>query len=147
MPAGVLTFRMQPRETGRTAATDASEGFQLRIDGGARAAGRARNELECLRSELDGPIVESIRLLVTELVANSVRHAGAAAVELVVAVRRDRVRVEVANPGTPFQPRLGEPGPESTSGWGLLLVDRLSDEWGVVDEPGCQRVWFELVLS
>lgn len=133
-------------KSGRALAAKASGGFRLRIGGGPRAAGRARNELERLRSELDGPVIESIRLLVTELVTNSVRHAGAAAVELAVGVSRDRVRVEIANPGMPFEPHLGEAGRESTSGWGLFLVDRLSDKWGVIDESSHQRVWFELVL-
>lgn len=130
--------------TSRAAATGASEGFRLRIGGGARAAGRARNELERLRDELDGPVIECVRLLVTELVTNSVKHAGVGAVELMVAVGPSKVRVEIANPGTPFQPRPAEAGRESTSGWGLFLVDRLSEEWGVIDESGYQRVWFEL---
>ena len=131
-------------KTPRSAANGASEGFRLRIGGGARAAGRARNEIERLRGELDGPVIESVRLLVTELVTNSVRHAGAGAVELVVQLRTDRVRVEIANPGTSFEPRPGVKGRESTSGWGLFLVDRLSDDWGVADDAGYQRVWFEL---
>jgi len=116
----------------------------MRIGGGSRAAGRARNEIGRLREELDGPVLECVRLLVTELVTNSVRHAGAAAVELVVQVGADRVRVEVANPGVPFEPLVREAGRESESGWGLFLIDRLSDSWGVIDDAGYQRVWFEI---
>lgn len=123
---------------------DPAQGFRLRIGGGSRAAGRARNELGRLREELDGPVLESVRLLVTELVTNSVRHAGAGAVELVVTVGRERVRVEISNPGVPFEPRVREAGRVSESGWGLFLVDRLSDDWGVVDDSGYQRVWFEM---
>jgi len=26
----------------------------------------------------------------------------------------------------------------------VVLIDRLSDDWGVADEPGHQRVWFEI---
>jgi len=118
--------------------------FCLRIGGGAQAPSRARTELSRLRDELEPPVLEGSRLLVTELVTNAVRHAGVAAIELSVAVGPDLVRIEVSNPGTPFRPRLNEPGAEQESGWGLFLVDRLSDEWGVIDDADRQRVWFEL---
>lgn len=128
----------------RVVGDGAAEGFRLRIGGGPRAAGRARGELARLKAPLGGPAVETLRLLVTELITNAVRHAGAAAVELVVAVDGDSVRVEVANPGRPFTVSPGTPGLERESNWGLFLVERLSDGWGVLDEAGQQRVWFEL---
>ena len=78
---------------------------------GPRAAGRARSELSRLRADLDPPLLETVRLLVTELVTNSVRHAGAAAVELAVLVGRERVRVEIANPGAAFEPERRDCGP------------------------------------
>jgi anti-sigma regulatory factor (Ser/Thr protein kinase) len=120
----------------------AGEGFSLKVDGGPEAAARARSELSHLRADLDAPLLDSVRLLVTELVTNSVRHAGAGSIELTVRVGGDRVRVEVANPGGSFEP---QPREDSDSGWGLFLVDRLSDDWGV-DEAGggLQRVWFEI---
>lgn len=86
-------------------------------------------------------MLDSVRLLVTELVTNAVRHADAEAVELTVLVGSQRVHVEVANVGGPFAAR---PRDDRDSGWGLFLIDRLSDDWGVADEPGRQRVWFEL---
>ena len=125
-----------------------AEGFRLRIGGGPRAAGRARHELTRLRTDLDNPLMESVRLLVTELVTNSVRHADADAIEMAVLVARDRIRVEISNPGAAFVPKQREEGQEAESGWGLFLVDRLSDNWGVVDdEAGYQRVWFEIRRS
>jgi hypothetical protein len=36
------------------------------------------------------------------------------------------------------------PTPGRASGWGLFMVDRLADRWGV-DTEGTTRVWFELV--
>ena len=129
--------------------TGGAEGFRLRIGGGPRAAGRARHELSRLRADLDNPLLESVRLLVTELVTNSFRHSNADAVELAVLVARDRIRVEISNPGTGFEPKQQrEQGQESESGWGLFLVDRLSDAWGVIDgDAGFQRVWFEIRRS
>jgi anti-sigma regulatory factor (Ser/Thr protein kinase) len=125
-----------------------AEGFRLRIGGGPRAAGRARHELSRLRADLDNPLLESVRLLVTELITNSVEHASADAVEMAVLVARDRIRVEISNPGSGFECDRREPGQESESGWGLFLVDRLSDDWGVIDDAaGLQRVWFEIRRS
>ena len=123
-------------------------GFRLSISGGAHAAGKARREISRLRADLDAPLLESVRLLVTELVTNSVRHANAGTVELAVLVGNERVRVEIANPGSPFEPVQREEDPASDDGWGLFLVDRISDSWGVVEEEaGTQRVWFELRRS
>ena len=120
----------------------------MEIAGNAGAAGRARAELSRLRTNLDDAILENVRLLVTELVTNSVRHANATAIELMVVVSRTRVHVEVANPGGGFEPRPS--GPEdSDTGWGLFLVDRLSDDWGVAQGGGTdyQRVWFEVART
>jgi len=117
------------------------ESFRRQLGGGPGAAGRARRELAALDADLEGPVLDSVRLLATELVTNAVRHAGAATVELVVLVGSRRVHVEVANAGGSFPAR---PDGERDSGWGLFLIDRLSDDWGVTDDRGRQRVWFEL---
>jgi anti-sigma regulatory factor (Ser/Thr protein kinase) len=122
-------------------------GFRVRMDGGLHAAGRARREMARLDPDVEGPLLESIRLLVTELVSNSVRHAGATTLELSVAVRPASVRVEVANAGRPFEPSTRATREDADSGWGLYLVDELSQDWGVVEQGGCQRVWFELART
>ena len=132
-------------QPGPLTASAGRSGFRLRIGGGPRAAGRARTELSRLRADLDAPLLETVRLLVTELVTNSVRHAGAAAVELVVLVGRERVRVEIANPGSTFTPEARDSNQITEGGWGLFLVERLSDDWGVTsDSGGYQRVWFDI---
>jgi anti-sigma regulatory factor (Ser/Thr protein kinase) len=117
------------------------------MEGGSETAGRARREMERLQEGLETPLLEDVRLLVTELVSNSVRHAGATTVELTVAVRPGDVRVEVANQGAPFTPTVREARQEADPGWGLFLLDCLSDEWGVDEDSGYQRVWFEMSRS
>jgi len=134
---------MDKQTSGRS--NSGAESVRVQIAGDNEAAARARAELSRLHSMLDDPVLENVRLLVTELVTNSVRHAKASDIELLVVVSRTRVHVEVANPGGGFEPRPS--GPEdSDTGWGLFLVDRLSDEWGVTQGNGAdyQRVWFEL---
>jgi anti-sigma regulatory factor (Ser/Thr protein kinase) len=83
-------------------------------------------------------------LLVSELVTNSVRHArqpAGASVRITAAALDGRVRVEVEDQGH-GHPRRRVPDP-SGGGFGLHLVERLADRWGV-DHEHCTRVWFEL---
>ena len=121
-----------------------ARGFQIRIGGGELAPRQARRHVEALRPDLRPSVVETTQLLVTELVTNSVRHAGADAVDLAVSVDPARVRVDVTNAGTPFEPARREEAEEPDPGWGLFLVEELSDAWGVQREAGRQRVWFEI---
>ena len=122
-------------------------GFRIRIGGQQLAPRQARRQVEGLRSDVDRSVVDTTQLLVTELVTNSVRHAGADALELAVSVDSTRIRVEVANPGAPFKPRTREEAGEPDPGWGLFLVDELRDAWGVSDDSSRQQVWFEIKRS
>lgn len=91
-----------------------------------------------------------VRLLITELVANSVRHAGLAKsdrIGLDIEASDVLVRVEVRDGGRGFQPPARFDGPpEGTSGRGLYLVDALADRWGVDRGDRCTTVWFEVDL-
>jgi anti-sigma regulatory factor (Ser/Thr protein kinase) len=87
-----------------------------------------------------------VRLLVSELVTNAVRHANLAAgdvILLVVEVGDRLLRVEVHDPGGGFIPTAPSPDPARPSGWGLYLVAELADRWGV-DSDERTLVWFEL---
>ena len=90
-------------------------------------------------------VANDLRLIVSELVTNVVRHAALdpeQEMELRVDLAQGRVRVEVSDPGTGFQPQL-TPAPDRGSGWGLYILDRLAHRWGVIrNEPNV--VWFEL---
>jgi anti-sigma regulatory factor (Ser/Thr protein kinase) len=116
----------------------------LRLAGDADAPAAARDVVWRLRGELDRGLVETMRLLVTELVTNSVRHARAPAVDLEVRVTAPVVRVEVHDPGPGFSPGQPRRSLGGDGGWGLVLVERLADRWGVSGEPGDTRVWLEL---
>jgi anti-sigma regulatory factor (Ser/Thr protein kinase) len=110
------------------------------------AVGRARHALDGVGDLIRHPRLEDLRLMVSELVTNCVRHAGLGhedPIRLVVTVKDRAIRVEVVNPGVGFQPPRIHPSIYQTSGWGLFLVSRLADRWGV-DERGGTRVWFEV---
>lgn len=106
----------------------------------------ARTALESLGEEVSPQTLEDLRLLVSELVTNSVRHAGLGSsqtIELKVKLWAETVRVEVNDQGGGFEPSPRTARSEDESGWGLYLVSRLSDRWGVTSD-GVTRVWFEV---
>src|SRR6266581_4939419 len=108
--------------------------------------GLARKQLRRLEGEVPPAVLDNVRLLVSELVTNSVRHAGlppTATIALAVRVSSQRIRVEVRDPGPGFQAHSITPSMYQTSGWGLYLVDQLADRWGVVRKDATS-VWFEL---
>ncbi len=120
------------------------EGLRLRLEREPNAAAKARRSLASLRGELDAPLMETLRLLVTELVTNSVRHAHADTVLLRVLVGKRAIRTEVTDAGPGFDPeRTGSPSSDHT-GWGLFLVQRLAQRWGVNRDGDGTKVWFEL---
>jgi anti-sigma regulatory factor (Ser/Thr protein kinase) len=110
------------------------------------AAAEARNMLDALSGQLPDGRIRDVRLLVSELVTNAVRHANLAAgdaIQLIVDVSRRKLRVEVHDPGGGFVPTEPSPDPARPSGWGLYLVAELADRWGV-DSAERTLVWFEL---
>lgn len=118
----------------------------LRLAGDATAAAEARRSLAVLAEKVSGEVFEDIRLLVTELITNSVRHAGVNgedAIHLRVKAKRDVVRVEVEDAGSGFKPLDRSAPLTEASGWGLYLVDKLTDRWGVTGR-GATCVWFEI---
>jgi anti-sigma regulatory factor (Ser/Thr protein kinase) len=107
---------------------------------------KARREIGGLAAELDGEVLDDLRLLVTELVTNSVRHAGNGwLVGLDVFLTEHRVRIEVSDWGGGFTPRPRSPGQSAEGGWGLHLVDRIADRWGVLRDHQT-LVWLEIDL-
>jgi anti-sigma regulatory factor (Ser/Thr protein kinase) len=112
----------------------------------AEAAAVARHALDRLSTEMPDGQVRDVRLLVSELVTNAVRHADLRAgdmIRLVVDLADHALRVEVHDPGGGFVPSAPSPDPLRPSGWGLFLVAELADRWGV-DSEDATLVWFEL---
>jgi len=116
----------------------------MRLGSGPEAAASARRAIAKLRSDLDPPLMETLRLLVTELVTNSVRHTAADSVTLSVAIGKSAVLTEVADTGPGFDPQCVKHSGDEDPGWGLFLVQRLADKWGVKHDGPSTRVWFEL---
>ncbi len=94
-----------------------------------------------------GDVFGDVVLVISELVTNSVRHAGLEAsepVQLSVRVEGDTVRVAVRDPGPGFKPPATPSDPAHVGGWGLVLVDQLAEKWGVEHDGKANVVWCEL---
>jgi anti-sigma regulatory factor (Ser/Thr protein kinase) len=119
-------------------------GLTMSLGRGPEAAAEARRAIGKLRADLDPPLMETLRLLVTELVTNSGRHTAADSMTLRIAVGRAAVLTEVADTGPGFDPDCVEQAGDDNTGWGLFLVERLASSWGVKHDGPSKRVWFEL---
>ena len=126
----------------------AGSGLAYEVPGGRSAPGAARRVLE----ERDGVLPPGARadllLLLSELVSNAVLH-GRVGAEGRIGVRIEhepkQVRVEVSDPGSGFEwDRRRRERPRREGGFGLALVERISERWGIEREAGLTRVWFEL---
>jgi DNA-binding NarL/FixJ family response regulator len=87
-------------------------------------------------------LVDTIELLVTELVTNVIVHTSAAPA-VRVSLFPDRVHVEVVDTD-PTPARARQALPSATSGRGLALVDALAVAWGSVEVDDGKVVWFDV---
>ncbi|HEU5156140.1 MAG TPA: hypothetical protein VFU43_04030 [Streptosporangiaceae bacterium] len=127
---------------------------------------------EALRSWSLDPFTETTALLVSELAANAIKALGVTPVggtapppvqPKLIALRlsaSSRTVIAEVWDGDPNVPQPKTPGPDDTSGRGLLLVARMASRWGYyhpthhVDEqshrlwpaPGGKVTWFEVMI-
>jgi anti-sigma regulatory factor (Ser/Thr protein kinase) len=121
--------------------------YAFQLTGGPGACMAARRAVAACDGQWPADVRGDVLLLVTELVANAVRHAGVGPDQyLRIELRRwpRRIRVEVVDPGSHFVPVRPRPITEEPGGWGLVLVERIAARWGVRHGAPGTRVWFEL---
>jgi hypothetical protein len=63
---------------------------------------------------------------------------------VIICSRPPAVRICVTDGGAPTGPSVATPGPLTTSGRGLAIVDALASQWGHHAGPSGRAVWFEL---
>jgi hypothetical protein len=117
------------------------------------SARRAREQLNCFRDSIDDTSFIDLRLLVGELVVEalnaeteSARGAGAKPIEMRAELDADRIRVVVAEGSGAYRLPSRRPEPGDT-GFGLHLVQRLSDRWGMRHEHDRATVWLEMLRT
>ncbi|HEY9557773.1 MAG TPA: ATP-binding protein [Acidimicrobiales bacterium] len=85
--------------------------------------------------------VDTVLLLVSEVVTNAVRHAGSELTVLVELVD-DEVTVTVADESDDVA-MVKEPTTDATTGRGMFIVEQLATRWGLRPTPGGGKaVWF-----
>ncbi|MFF5932516.1 SpoIIE family protein phosphatase [Streptomyces sp. NPDC012508] len=91
---------------------------------------------------------DEIELAADELITNALMHTdGGAIVTLrMLAGPERRLRVEVEDRSSAL-PRRREAGEAGVSGRGLMLVDRISDVWGVESRGSGKCVWCEFIVN
>src|SRR3981081_4871960 len=102
------------------------------IDRDFTAPANARRAVEHFGAILDHEVVPHVRLLVSELISNSVKYGGEGRVQLILQSEdRRHVRVEVVDQGVGFVPTVRDRPKTEPGGWGLHLVEALTQRWGV----------------
>ncbi|MET9688298.1 SpoIIE family protein phosphatase [Streptomyces sp. NPDC006514] len=89
---------------------------------------------------------DEIELAADELMTNALVHTDGGGHVSMRLTAQGRIRIEVED-GSSALPRRREAGDWAVSGRGLMLVDRLADEWGVEPRGGGKCVWCEFALA
>jgi anti-sigma regulatory factor (Ser/Thr protein kinase) len=123
--------------------------IDLRLAARPESVPDARRALDDLAGLASRASLEDARLLVSELVTNSIRHGHLSTAQdiwLQADLEGDTLHVEVRDPGGGFelQPRIAGKD-DQDSGWGLYLVGLLAERWGV-NADGSTLVWFDMPL-
>lgn len=110
-----------------------------------QSATQARHDVGLILSAWSlEPLRDTAELVMTELVANAVRHAEGR-IEVTVLRMDSGVEIAVSDTCVTY-PHLREATPADESGRGLLLVEAFASAWGTDRLQGGKRVWAQLDL-
>lgn len=115
----------------------------LRLEPEPASARRARTFVQVTLEEWGCEDLNDIVVLLTsELVTNSVVHAGSDA-DLSLRLARGVLQIAVAD-RSPVEPVVREQSDDATNGRGMLLLNALSLRWSIVKTEAGKIVWFEV---
>lgn len=102
--------------------------------------------------ELAEPFVDAgrigdLRLVISEVITNAVRHGGTGDMLLAITPKQQFLCIQVTDTGDGFAPRPRAYMPDEDGGFGLFLIERLTRRWGLTRENRNTRVWFEFDFS
>ncbi|NUP22771.1 MAG: ATP-binding protein [Streptomyces sp.] len=120
---------------------------------GARLARRlALHQLDAWGIPYGSDVSDTVAHVVAELAANAVTHGYVPGrdFQLRLQLSPDTLRIEVTDTRTERQPptpgQAEPPSPESESGRGLLLVQEISQAWGITERSIGKTIWAEVSL-
>jgi PAS domain S-box-containing protein len=89
-----------------------------------------------------GDLVETAELLVSEVVTNALLHAGTP-IDVALSVKENGLFVEVGD-GSPHLPSRRSYAAAARTGRGLLMLEQMVNDWGVLPNPPGKTVWFHV---
>ncbi|WP_254406033.1 ATP-binding protein [Streptomyces sp. AC627_RSS907] len=93
-------------------------------------------------------LTDAAELCVSELVANVIKHVGAGTPStLIASLNGPQLRVEVHDPDPRALPTLVCTGLDAEEGRGMVLVDAMSDRWGVELTGDRKVTWCEFQMN
>lgn len=119
--------------------------WELALEPAVQSVQRSRELVRRALQGLDSGHIETAAVMTDELVTNAVTH-GRPPIVLAIHLDRKSVSVAVSDQG-PGLPTLRPMVRRAESGRGLLIVDVLSDQWGVDPLPAGKRVWFRMAAG
>ncbi|GAA0436674.1 ATP-binding protein [Streptomyces luteireticuli] len=100
---------------------------------------------DALREWGIGELEEAGRLVVAELVSNTVKHTRCRLIRVSVSLLSERVRIAVSDRCRDLPVRRTPDG-DSKDGRGLLLIESMSCGWGYTPKPWGKVVWADLCV-
>jgi anti-sigma regulatory factor (Ser/Thr protein kinase) len=122
----------------------ATEKQTFRVSAEPHSVPRARERvIELAEPFVDAARIADLRLVISEVITNAVRHGGEGEVVVAVTPKPGWLCVQVTDTGDGFAPRPRAFEPDDDGGFGLFLIERLTRRWGLTREDSNTRVWFE----
>jgi anti-sigma regulatory factor (Ser/Thr protein kinase) len=120
---------------------------RFKFRGLPQAVGAARRVLHQWEEHFEPDLFYDLSLCVSELVTNTVQRSDPAGEEIELVVRRggELIRAEVRE-HRPDVVVTSSPAEENLEVWGMFIVDRVADRWGVERDRGTV-VWCEIDLA
>jgi anti-sigma regulatory factor (Ser/Thr protein kinase) len=135
----------------RVRGTELAQWVDLRLGVDVHAPVVARAALVgTVGEQVSAPVLERAQLVTSELVTNSVVHCGASpsdALMFRVHLSTAVLRLEVDDPGRGGMIAQRPPDLANGGGFGLHVVDTMSESWGVERSSAGTRVWAHLALA
>ncbi len=120
---------------------------RFQLSGLPQAVGAARRALRDWERHFEPDLFYDLSLCISELVTNTVRRgepAAAERIELAVWRSAGLIRAEIREPRPDV--RVSTPATMVPRDWGMFIVDRVADRWGVDRSEGT-LVWCEIDLA
>jgi anti-sigma regulatory factor (Ser/Thr protein kinase) len=115
---------------------------ELRLPPDLSAPALARRAVNDLLGSLPAPLLAQLTLVASELVTNVLRHCTAEdhGATLTLTLAPQRVTLTVADAGPGFDPCNRGESDDPAGGWGLQVLDAVSDRWWVERDGGTKVI-------